>query len=670
MWFTSEDMDNIEFELIYKFFKKTLPSLGFSIREPQIEYVEEILNMVKNRKKSLIVEAGVGTGKSFGYLVPLLHMQNADRYGFSIIVSTGTISLQEQLIKDIKSINKIMSLSNNIVLAKGKTHFLCNDRVVEYYSKAKENPEWISSWKNYSYFGDRAELSELIPNIDDIWEKVNVQECKFRDCNHYNDCQYIELRNQMKKKKSSIVTNHDQLIANAKLLEEERRPLFSTDMDIVVIDEAHNLEEKARSSLTENWTIGKIINLFNNTDRFLKKHENYKELRDIKNKITNDFQKIFEYMYKFCLQELDSILNHGNETQRFKLPPLNEPEIKQLIKNIQSYNISAQLVETDSYNFEDTIWKIEELVTFLKNMVEAENKVFWLEMKEKTKSKLSINAIPKDMGQIIYNYFFSGDKTPVILTSATISQPGEDNYERYDYLISALGIDNLTTNQLSLANPKQSPFDYKNNALLYIPSSLPHPKYLKSFRDAALSEIIKLLKLTDGRSMILFTSKEDMKFIHNELLKIRLPWEILIQQEGSSQNLIKEQFIKNEKSILLSTGIFWEGIDIPGPSLSNLIIFKLPFPVPDPILEYKTTLFSDGFSQVYLPEMLIKLRQGLGRLIRKETDKGIATILDSRLSQNGKKEYRQTVIDAIPFETITEDIEEVEYFIANTLKFV
>ena len=169
--------------------------------------------------------------------------------------------------------------------------------------------------------------------------------------------------------------------------------------------------------------------------------------------------------------------------------------------------------------------------------------------------------------------------------------------------------------------------------------------------------------------MILFTSKSDMQFVYSQLQEENLPWTLLVQREGSSQEEVKKKFSEEENSILLSTGIFWEGIDIAGPSLSNLIIFKMPFSVPDPILKYKASLSKNGFLEVYLPEMVIKLRQGLGRLIRKETDKGIVTILDSRISSVQNTTYRKTVLEAIPFKNVTEDFQEVEKFVNDVLKF-
>lgn len=666
MRYTSLDIDNAGFYVSYQFFEKKLPALGYSVRQPQIEYTNAILDMLKNRSNCLIIEAEVGTGKSFGYLAPLLYLQSVDRGGFSIVISTGTIALQEQLLNDIELIKEYMGLSNNTVLAKGMSHFLCKSRIDQTYKNQKNKPDWINDWSRESEYGDKAELDKLIPNIDQVWDKVNVQKCNFKKCVFYSECKYMDLRERMKRNKSIIVTNHDQLIANAKSLKARRTPLFPIDTGINIIDEAHNLEEKARNSLTESWQEGRIIRLINTIERFLSKSDNYKENKEIKDILISTLEKIFEGFYSHCINEIEIDNKNGYDSQRFDIDLTQEDEIKMHIERLEDYYVSIQMVETNNDELDDVIDETEELIHFLKDIIEQRESIYWLEMRKKNKKTLTINSIPKEMGAIIQSYLFAGNK-PVILTSATISQPGMTNYDKYDYLITTLGLDTLKTSQLAVSSPKPSPFDYKSNALLYIPANLPTRKDIDGYREAAFEEILKLIKLTDGRSMILFTSKEDMSTVYEKLLDMKLPWSILVQKEGSSQNLIKEKFIEDEKSILLSTGIFWEGMNIPGPSLSNLIIYKLPFPVPEPILDYKSKQVDDGFSEVYIPEMLIKLRQGLGRLIRKETDKGIATILDSRLSKKQDKAYRELVLKAIPFGNVTEEFNEVESFVANKI---
>lgn len=667
MNFVEEEINHIREIVIDQIFKTRLPSLGFHVRQPQLEMANDILDMVKNKNKCLVVEAGVGTGKSFAYLIPLLILQINDPKGFSIILSRGTISLQEQLLKDINMLMKVLKLRINVILAKGKTHFLCLNRFSKQFSKGKM-PEWVKYWNTFSYYGDRAELDKEIPNLGDIWDKINVDNCKSRTCDHYNECGYIKLRNDMRQPRSIIVTNHDQLIANAKNINNFRRPLFPQDSNIIVVDEAHNLEEKARSSLTEQWSKNRIKFVLKTADNYLRKSDDYESTKKRKKNIENLVTQFFQELSTHCESEAQKSEKNGHEAQRFSLPNVNEKLIYELVNELNSYNISLQLIDSASDDFEVAIESLEDLMYFLNTVISDENKIFWCEFINRSNSSVSINSVPKELNEIINEYFFSDGKPPVILTSATISQPGNEPFEQYDYLISTLGIDFLKYTQVAVSEPKQSPFNYKDNTLLYIPADMPLPKDWDNFRKQAVSEIVKLLSLTDGRSMILFTSKSDMNFVYSKLLDLKLPWSILIQKEGSSQDEIKQEFINDEKSILLATGTFWEGIDIPGPSLSNLIVFKLPFPVPDPVLEYKKSISSDGFLEVYLPEMLIKLRQGLGRLIRKETDKGIATILDSRINKNQNKSYRTTVLASLPFINVTEDFQEVSEFVKSVLK--
>lgn len=664
MRYTSLDIDNLGYSVSYLFFEKKLPSLGYSVRKPQIEYTEDILSMLKNRNKSLIIEAEVGTGKSFGYLAPLLQLQSVDRGGFSVVISTGTIALQEQLMEDIKLLKDYMGLSINPVLAKGMSHFLCKSRINERYGKHPKKPDWINHWTQVSEYGDKADLNRLIPNINDVWGKVNVSKCSFRKCAFFSECKYMELRDRMKKNNSVIVTNHDQLIANAKSLKVGRNPLFPLDTSIIIIDEAHNLEEKARNSLSESWGLGEIKNLLYSIGKFLSRSDNYEENEKTKKRILTRLEKVFHNLNLYCIQKSG---DDGNDIQTFKIELTHEDEIDILIEDLNDFNISAQLLDVDNDELDDILYKSEVLISFLSDIIEQHNRIYWLEMRKNNYKSLRLNSIPKEMGEIIHNYLFEVIDKPIILTSATISQPGMTNYDKYDYLINSLGMDSLTTGQLAVADPKPSPFNYDSNALIYIPNDLPSRKEKEQYKKAAFSEILRLLKLTDGRAMILFTSKEDMMDVYKNLRVLNLPWNILVQVEGSSQNEIKDQFIKDEKSVLLSTGIFWEGMNIPGPSLSNLIIYKLPFPVPHPILDYKSSQVDDGFSQVYIPEMLIKLRQGLGRLIRKETDKGIATVLDSRLSIKQDKKYRETILESIPYKNITEDFKDVESFVNEKL---
>lgn len=219
-------------------------------------------------------------------------------------------------------------------------------------------------------------------------------------------------------------------------------------------------------------------------------------------------------------------------------------------------------------------------------------------------------------------------------------------------------------NSGELSEPKESPYPYNKNSIIYYKENMPHPiKDKKLFIKKCIDTIIELLTLTKGKAMILFTAKSDMMEVYSNLINKKLPWKILIQQEGSSQSSIISEFKSNINSVLLGTGVYWEGISIEGIALSNLIIVRLPFPVPDPIIDYKRSLTSNPLMDVNVPEMLIKLRQGVGRLIRNNTDKGIITILDSRINDSSNQPYKNKIWKSLPMKIKTNDINVVKKFI-------
>ena len=221
----------------------------------------------------------------------------------------------------------------------------------------------------------------------------------------------------------------------------------------------------------------------------------------------------------------------------------------------------------------------------------------------------------------------------------------------------------LPLRRTDIAHPEPSPFDYDDHALLYVPtpnSSLPR----QGIYAAAAQTIENLVQLTEGRTLVLFTAKQDMNAVYRLLKKSegRLPCKLLLHTNQGGQD---KEFIQDEHSVLFSTGL-WEGLDVRGPSLSSLIIFKLPYPVPDPIYNYKVAMVGER-DAVYVPEMLVRLRQGLGRLIRHETDRGLAVILDRRMPSQHLYKHRQQILDAIPFKTITESITDVELFVRHKI---
>lgn len=460
MHFSIDDVYNIGFDVMEKVFKQKLPSLGFSIREPQLEMAEEILDLVAKKQKCLVIEAGVGTGKSYGYLIPLLILHNRSRSKFSIIISTGTISLQEQVIRDLYTLKEMLSIQFDIVLAKGQTHFLCLNRLSNHFANQK-HPDWANNLKEYSEFGDRAELEKGVKDIAAIWEKINIKNCSFNKCNYFSQCDYISLRDNMRKKGSIIVTNHDQLLANARNLKSYKKPLFSEDTEIIVVDEAHNLEEKARNALKESWSLRNINALLRAAYQYLQSSDNYKEINQQKSKIDKLVKSLFQIIYLHCLEIATKQAIEGHDTQRFSLPPLQQPLLEELVDELESFNTSLQLLDVVNENFNNTIDSFDDLISFLESMYSDDSKIFWIEGDMLGTEKISLNSVPKEMNEIISSYFFSDKSPTMILTSATISQPGPTSFEKYEYFFNTLGIDFMNHKKLAYSDPKKSPFNYK-----------------------------------------------------------------------------------------------------------------------------------------------------------------------------------------------------------------
>lgn len=228
-----------------------------------------------------------------------------------------------------------------------------------------------------------------------------------------------------------------------------------------------------------------------------------------------------------------------------------------------------------------------------------------------------------------------------------------------------LGLDQMIGTPIFQEFSQPSPYNYDENALLYCaldgvsPKSQDRTLYL----DSLASKVDRLIKITHGRSLVLFTSKQDMREVYRRLQTKQYDFKLLVQEDGTSAEKLKREFKRDATSTLLATGTFWEGIDVKGEALEQVIITKLPFPVVEPIIEEKASHYRDGFKEVYVPEMLLKLKQGAGRLIRSSTDKGVVSILDSRI-----KDYGKDILSSLPFHNVTYSIDDVDTFARDVLQ--
>ncbi len=337
-----------------------------------------------------------------------------------------------------------------------------------------------------------------------------------------------------------------------------------------------------------------------------------------------------------------------------------EKAIKKAIKEVSYYNSKD---EVDSMNQKslNTLKSFLEILNDLKEEHHSKN-IYWIDFLDREGKYIQLMYAPRNMKDISSG-ILERSKSGFVLTSATLS--ANDNY---NYFSESIGLNQVNGKSVLKEFPITSPYDYKENTILYCPTDIEKPTGNRSLYLDQLTERIKeLMDITKGRSLILFTSKKDMQYVYDKVLTYFPDYPIFCQQDGANIQKLKQKFEQNIHSCLFATGTFYEGIDIKGESLSSVIITRLPFPVVDPVVEEKANEYRDGFEKVYLPEMLLKLKQGTGRLIRSSEDKGIVSILDSRFLDYDEK-YEYLLTKSLPFENITSDLEEVKHFASSKLR--
>lgn len=644
------------------FFIDKTREFGFEERTGQWEMSCEIVQAMIE-KKHVLVEAGVGIGKTYAYIVPLLYYHKI--FNKPIVIATSTIALQEQLENDLLTIEKIFDYYPDVLIAKGQNHFLCKNRLEEYFY-CKRNMDEYKYYVEINKSGhQKSDWDIEIP--DTIWNNINVStfnpiNCR-QKCPHKDYCFYYQLRQDIKNTNGFILCNQDLLMMNMRKRHSFNNEIFTQYFEYIVVDEAHNLESRVRNSYTIQ------INYF----ECKKIIEN---IRRTNKSITNEFDKKID----FC----ESLLNKVFNALVVQIKQQDEEAAKK-DKDIERYYVNVNIEGIDSlvkilknicdfaslsFGMEDTyktrgenesLEKVEGIYEFFSSMSKFESKdIFWMNSSKLNKESIIISKCPKNVNELTESLLFNSDDFRVIMTSATMSSDGDHDY---NYFIANT---NLPVNKTLICDSKKSPFDYDNHALIYYTEDMPHPSDNRSgFIEAGVDKIIKLINITQGKSLILFTAKRDMLEIYDRLHD-KVPYKILIQNSAASQNEVIREFKTDENSVLLAVGSYWEGISIEGKSLSNLIIFRLPFPVPEPIINYKRSICKNGgLMEVSVPEMIIKLKQGIGRLIRNNSDYGIVAIIDSRLGKNSDVPYKQIVWDALPIKHRTNNLKEVELFFNN-----
>lgn len=648
--------------------------------EKRVEQIELSKMVMKSflYNEILVSEAGAGTGKTFAYLIPSMLWSNFLKE--RILISTYTKNLEDQLFhKDIINISAGLSVKFKAALVKGRKNYLCLKRWDDMFSAnfislnkdEKKSLLNLVIWKELTKTGDISENSSfwLHDNLS-LWSRLScdAMDCKMNKCPYFQECYLTRIRREAQEA-NIVVINHSLLFsdlnAEQKILGEYNR---------LIIDEAHNLEKAATDFLgitVTSWQIKTLLDRFYKREKGLfirmrniatvlgKKTKSIpldditkcigsvdkarSLLKEISQRIAYEVERS-EYSGKLRLKEGDSLVE--------ELKPLNEAFYSHL-KDINS------LLKRSTKIFEDEkdllIWKeivdevtqvykeSEEIVENFHNILSCEDKnnCFWVESSDESENIKLVSA-PIVVADILREKLFDNLETAVLVSATVLVE------NSFDYLKEKVGLAGIGRVKEFATG---SSFDFENQVLALLPSFISNPK-----RDGFFMDIVDVLRrvilLTRRGTLILFTSFKLLNKIYEHLVEILHQNNILLLAQGrsGSKNVIIKEFKEIKDSVLLGAYSFWEGFDVPGEALETLIITKLPFPSPkEPIIEARTEYIeSQGFrpfEKLYIPEAVIKLRQGFGRLIRTKGDRGIIIILDTRLI---KREYGETFLHSLP----------------------
>ena len=619
---------------------------GYEFRASQLA-MAEVVDTAFQKHQHAVIEAGTGTGKTLAYLIPAI------RSGRRVVISTATKSLQEQLFnKDVPFLQKHFAPNLKAALMKGRNNFLCRQKVHQIEGQGVlrgiDEVDWFSQikdWEKLTETGDRAELT-FLPDDAELWHRIDARSdlCTGQKCPEFSRC-FITAMHQRAQEADLIIVNHHLFFADLAIRQDDFGSILP-EYSAVVFDEAHEIEDVASDYFGRRVSSYQFEELVRDTEamlRILKVEAS--PLRKHLIRVRERARSFFE--------------NFPEREGRFPFGPSERKAF--LERNASAFEDLSAAVKRIETELSAITPKPEEVLTLARRAADLRREfIFLLESEEKTyvywyerRGKgIVLTATPIDVSEILREKLFDQFDT-VVLTSATLAVGG-----RFDFLKQRLGV--LPAKETVL--PQE--FDFHEQALLYIPPQMPDVRH-ETFSSRAAHEIVKLLEISKGRAFCLFTSYAQMKVVH-ELVSSRVSFPTFLQGTAPRSTLL-ERFRNTPNAVLFATASFWQGVDVQGSQLSCVIIDKLPFAVPsDPIVAARVrALQEDGrnpFAEYQVPEAVLALKQGFGRLIRSKTDRGILAILDNRIT---RMQYGKIFLDSLPDYAKTQDLAEVSRFMEN-----
>ncbi len=624
---------------------RRLPS--YELRSQQLEMAQAVARAIQ-RPGHLIVEAGTGVGKSFAYLVPSILAAVEQKK--KIVISTHTIALQEQLLrKDIPFLRSVMPQEFSAVLVKGRSNYISLRRMDVAGTTFQKQEEFdqlgdIKIWANRSNDGSRSDL-DFRP-LPGVWDAVQSESgnCLGRECPRNKECFYFQARRRAWSA-NLLIVNHALFVSDLAL--QAAGFGFLPPYDVVVFDEAHTLEAVAGehmgiqiSNIGVDLTLARLFN-----DRNGKGLLSYHNLQEAKDRVQNARMAADDFFSRVA----EWRLRHGQDFNGRVRRPVGWPDtlVESLRKLATAIGEGANGIEKPEQRIELTA--AQSRCTEMANQIAtwngqlADDQVYWAEVEERARLRVRLASAPLDVGPSLRKMLF--DKVPTcVLTSATLCV---GTPPKFDFLKARLGLTAAETHALG------SPFNYPKQVTIHLPRNLPDPSSQpQDFERLAIKAIAHYLERTQGKAFVLFTSYKMLDAAAQALT----PWlaerniALFAQSNGMPRTKMVEAFKADVNSVIFGADSFWQGVDVPGEALSNVIIVRLPFSVPShPLLEarleYIRNRGGNPFVEYQVPEAVIKLKQGFGRLIRTRTDRGIVVILDPRVMT---KPYGRTFLGSLP----------------------